>query len=86
MPKLFDEEEVDAVDIRVNETFANKYQSRKEKEQLTQLAAKYRQVDAKAAAQFMMIQSLIVTGGLLHSVVQREGRASFDIARAPRAG
>ena len=41
MPKLFDDEDVDAVAIKVNPTFASNYQHRKEKEQLNQLSSKY---------------------------------------------
>lgn len=45
MPKLFDDEDVDAVAIKVNPTFASNYQHRKEKEQLTQLSSKYSRRD-----------------------------------------
>lgn len=42
MPKLFDDEDDDVAEIKVNPNFASKFQARKEREQLVQLSSKYK--------------------------------------------
>ncbi len=42
MPKLFDEEDTEDSNIKINKDFAARFQVRKEREQLVQLSTKYR--------------------------------------------